>query len=100
MVTREQVFEVLKDCYDPEIPINLVDLGLIYDVQVNEQGKVAVKMTLTTQGCCMGDHMSQDAQSKILALPGVTEAAVELVWDPPWDPSRMSADAKKQLGFE
>ena len=54
MVTREQIYEVLKDCYDPEIPVNLVDLGLIYDVQVNEPGKVAVKMTLTAQGCCMG----------------------------------------------
>ncbi|OGC75717.1 MAG: aromatic ring hydroxylase [candidate division Zixibacteria bacterium RBG_16_40_9] len=100
MVTREQIYEALKDCYDPEIPVNLVDLGLIYDVQVNEQGKVEVKMTLTAQGCCMGQYMAQDAQSKILALPGVTEANVELVWDPPWDPSKMSVEAKKQLGFE
>ncbi len=100
MITKEQVYEVLKDCYDPEIPINIVDLGLVYDVQVDEQGKVDMKMTLTAPGCGMAAYIAQDAQNKIMAIPVVTEANVELVWEPPWDPSRISPEAKKQLGFE
>lgn len=97
MATKEQVYEVLHGCYDPEIPVNIVDLGLIYDVEVNED-KVAVKMTLTTPGCGMGGIIASDAQQKILTLPDVREANVELVWEPPWEPSMMSPEAKQKLG--
>lgn len=97
MVTKEEVYEALQSCYDPEIPVNIVDLGLIYDVEVNE-GKVAVKMTLTAPGCGMGGMIASQAQQRILTLPDVKEATVDLVWEPPWDPSMMSAEAKQKLG--
>ncbi|NIO07373.1 MAG: DUF59 domain-containing protein [Deltaproteobacteria bacterium] len=98
MATKEEVFEALQTCYDPEIPVNIVDLGLIYDVEVNED-KVNVKMTLTAPGCGMGPMIASDAQQKILQIPGVSEANVDLVWDPPWDPSRISDEAKQKLGI-
>lgn len=97
MVTKEEVYEALQSCYDPEIPVNIVDLGLIYDVEVNE-GKVAVKMTLTAPGCGMGAMIASQAQQRILTLPDVKEATVDLVWEPPWDPSMMSTEAKQKLG--
>ena len=98
MVTKEQVYEVLQDCYDPEIPVNIVDLGLVYDVQVDGD-KVDVKMTLTTPGCGMGMMIASNAQSLIMDLPGVAEAHVDVVWDPPWDPSRISEEARQKLGI-
>ena len=98
MPTKEEVYEVLHTCYDPEIPVNIVDLGLIYDVQVQDE-TVAVKMTLTAPGCGMGTIIADDAREKILQLAGVTEATVDLVWDPPWDPSKMSDEAKQRLGI-
>jgi FeS assembly SUF system protein len=98
MVTKEQVYEVLQTCYDPEIPVNIVDLGLVYDVQVNDD-KVAVKMTLTAPGCGMGAMIANDARQKILQLDEVTDANVDLVWDPPWDPSKMSEEARLKLGI-
>ena len=98
MATKDEVYEALQTCYDPEIPVNIVDLGLIYDVEINED-KVNVKMTLTAPGCGMGPMIASDAQQKILQLPGVSEANVDLVWDPPWDPSRISDEAKQKLGI-
>jgi FeS assembly SUF system protein len=98
MATKEEVYEALQTCYDPEIPVNIVDLGLVYDVQV-EGDKVAVKMTLTAPGCGMGGMIASQAREKILELPGIEDAVVELVWDPPWDPSRMSEEAKQRLGI-
>ena len=98
MVTKEQVYEVLQNCYDPEIPVNIVDLGLVYDVDVNDT-KVAVKMTLTAPGCGMGTMIAQDAREKILSLDGVDDATVDLVWEPPWDPSRISEEARQKLGI-
>ena len=98
MVTREQVYEALQECYDPEIPVNIVDLGLVYDVQINDD-KVEVKMTLTAPGCGMGGMIAANAQALIMDLPGVTEAQVDVVWDPPWDPSRISEEAKQKLGI-
>ncbi len=98
MVTKEQVFEALHECYDPEIPVNIVDLGLVYDVEVNDD-KVAVKMTLTAPGCGMGGMIANDARQKILALDDVVEATVDLVWDPPWNPSMISEEAKQKLGI-
>ncbi len=98
MATKDEVYEALHSCYDPEIPVNIVDLGLIYDVDINDD-KVNVKMTLTAPGCGMGAMIASDAQKKILELPGVSEANVDLVWDPPWDPSRISDEAKQKLGI-
>lgn len=97
MVTKEEVYEALHTCYDPEIPVNIVDLGLVYDVQVDGE-KVAVKMTLTAPGCGMGAMIASQAQQRILDLNDVKEATVDLVWDPPWDPSMMSGEAKQKLG--
>jgi metal-sulfur cluster biosynthetic enzyme len=98
MITKEQVYEALQDCYDPEIPVNIVDLGLIYDVEVDGE-RVAVKMTLTAPGCGMGTMIAADAKEKIMALDGVSDAAVDLVWDPPWNPSMIKDEAKQRLGI-
>jgi len=98
MATKEEVYQALQTCYDPEIPVNIVDLGLIYDVQI-EGSKVTVKMTLTAPGCGMGGMIAGQARQKILDnVDGVDEATVDLVWDPPWEPSRMSEEAKHKLG--
>jgi metal-sulfur cluster biosynthetic enzyme len=99
MLNREQIDEVLKKCYDPEIPVNVLDLGLIYDVNWDED-RVNVKMTLTAPGCGMGPMIAEDVRTKLLGLPGVKEAKVEMVFDPPWTPEKMSEDAKKSLGWE
>ena len=99
MATKEEVYEVLRMCYDPEIPVNIVDLGLIYDVEI-EGSTVNVKMTLTAPGCGMGGMIAGQARQKILDnVDGVEEANVDLVWDPPWDPSRISDEAKEKLGI-
>jgi probable FeS assembly SUF system protein SufT len=100
---RDEVWAQLKTCFDPEIPVNIVDLGLIYalDVEPDEAGgnKVGVKMTLTAQGCGMGDSIASDAQRKIERVPGVASALVEVVWDPPWTPERISPEGKELLGI-
>ncbi|HTY87741.1 MAG TPA: putative Fe-S cluster assembly protein SufT [Candidatus Acidoferrum sp.] len=100
---EKQVWEALKTCYDPEIPVNIVDLGLIYDCHLTPVGqdsfKADVKMTLTAPGCGMGPMLAQDVQNKLLALEPVDEANVELVWDPPWNQSMMTEAAKLQLGL-
>jgi len=98
MVTKEQVYEALQECYDPEIPVNIVDLGLVYDVEINGEN-VAIKMTLTAPGCGMGSMIASDARQKILALDDVVDATVDLVWDPPWNPSMISEEAKQKLGI-
>jgi len=98
-VSRERVMDMLYNCYDPEIPVNIVDLGLIYDVQVDED-VVNVKMTLTAQGCPAHAEITRDIKQQLLTLEGVREANVEIVWDPPWNPSRMSSAAREKLGIE
>ena len=102
-VNVDEVWEALKSCYDPEIPVNIVDLGLVYDVQVVPEAeggnRVDVKMTLTAPGCGMGGVIAGDAESKIRELPGVTDARVEVVWDPIWNQSMMSDAARLQLGL-
>ena len=98
MATKEQVYEALHECFDPEIPVNIVDLGLVYDVEVNGE-HVAVKMTLTAPGCGMGSMIANDARQRILLLDDVVEATVDLVWDPPWNPSMISETAKQKLGM-
>ena len=103
-VDEKQIWETLRTCYDPEIPVNIVDLGLVYDLFTEAlpsgERKVCVKMTLTAPGCGMGAAIAGDAQQKLMALPGVEEAEVELVWDPPWHPSMISADGRARLGLD
>ncbi|HEY4492401.1 MAG TPA: iron-sulfur cluster assembly protein, partial [Acidobacteriota bacterium] len=100
MFTREQVDEVLRECYDPEIPVNVLDLGLVYDVKMEEE-RVNVRMTLTAPGCGMGPMIAEDVRSKLMnRLPGLKEAKVELTFDPPWNPEMMSEKAKRDLGWE
>ena len=99
MVTEEQVMEALNQCKDPEIPmVSIVDLGLIYGVDIQED-VVHVTMTLTTPGCGMAKYMVQEAKMRVENIDGVKEANVQLVWDPPWTPERMSEDVRKRLGF-
>ncbi len=98
MLTKEKVVEALKECYDPEIPINVIDLGLIYDIQVDGD-VVCVKMTLTARGCPMAGFISENVKKKLEALEEVRKAEVEVVWDPPWNPERLSPEAKKTLGL-
>ena len=99
MVTPEQVKEALKECYDPEIPVNIVDLGLVYDIQVSPQDEVVVTMTLTTPGCGMAHQIALQAKQRAAQVPGVKEAKVSVVWEPRWTPDRMSDEAKKKLGI-
>ena len=102
-VDEKRIWDQLKTCYDPEIPVNIVDLGLVYDCLIapgNGRGAmVTVKMTLTAPGCGMGPVLAQEAKAKIEALPGVDEANVELVWDPPWNQAMISESGKMQLGI-
>jgi probable FeS assembly SUF system protein SufT len=100
---EDSIWEQLKTCYDPEIPVNIVDLGLIYSMEIKPQdgggNLVEVKMTLTAPGCGMGPSIASDAQRKILSVPGVTDAQVDVVWDPPWSADRISPDGKAKLGM-
>ncbi len=98
MTTEEDVLEVLRECYDPEIPINIVDLGLVYEVLIRD-AKVSVRMTLTAPGCPVSGMLKDDVTSKLLSIEGVKEADVDIVWEPPWTPEKMSEDAKRQLGW-
>jgi probable FeS assembly SUF system protein SufT len=98
------VWEQLKTCYDPEIPVNIVDLGLVYGMEIADADdgakRINVKMTLTAQGCGMGASIAYDAKQKLTALPGVAEAEVELVWDPPWNPQMISPEGRERLGLD
>jgi probable FeS assembly SUF system protein SufT len=100
---EEAIWEQLKTCYDPEIPVNIVDLGLIYSMEIKPQegggNLVEVKMTLTAPGCGMGPSIASDAQRKILTVHGVTDAQVDVVWDPPWSAERISPEGKSKLGM-
>jgi metal-sulfur cluster biosynthetic enzyme len=104
-VTEQDVLSALKSCYDPEIPVNIVDLGLIYTVNfapvpAEESQDVTVDMTLTSPGCPEHVNISAQVKSRLEQLPGIRNAAVNVVWTPPWTPERLSPDAKKQLGIE
>ncbi len=99
MVTEDQIYSALRECYDPEIPVNIVDLGLIYGVEVSPEDKVKVTMTLTTPGCGMAHTIATQAKQRVLQVPGVKDATVTVVWEPAWDSSRMSDAAKKKLGI-
>jgi len=95
----EAVIEALKEIYDPEIPVNIYDLGLIYDVEITPENHAMVKMTLTTPHCPVAESMPGEIELRVGAVPGVGHAEVELVWDPPWDPQKMSDEAKLELGM-
>ena len=101
--SEDVVWEALQGCYDPEIPVNIVDLGLVYDLKISgepDSKKVEVQMTLTAQGCGMGPVIADDAKTRIQSLPQVSEVTVDIVWDPPWNPKMMSAEGKRVLGLE
>ncbi|HEV7671116.1 MAG TPA: SUF system Fe-S cluster assembly protein [Thermoanaerobaculia bacterium] len=93
------VVEVLQTVYDPEIPVNIYELGLIYDLDVQATGRVHIQMTLTAPACPVAGTLPGEIRAKVAGVPGVTEAEVELVWEPAWDPSRMSEAARLQLGM-
>jgi FeS assembly SUF system protein len=95
----ESVIEALKDIFDPEIPVNIYDLGLIYNVEVAEEADVTVTMTLTTPHCPVAETMPGEIEMRIMGLPGVRDAEVVVTWDPPWDPSKMSDEARLELGM-
>ena len=102
--SEQAVWEALKGCFDPEIPVNIVDLGLVYDLDIGDAAaggkRVDVKMTLTAPGCGMGPVIAEDARQRVAALPGVTEARVHIVWDPQWAPQMISEAGRKKLGIE
>lgn len=102
--SEKLVWDAMKTCFDPEIPVNIVDLGLVYDLSIEKidtgQNRVEVKMTLTAPGCGMGPVIAEDARMKIAALPSVAEAKVYVVWDPVWTPQMISAEGRKILGIE
>lgn len=94
-----QVIEALRTCYDPEIPVNIYELGLIYEVKVEPSGAVGIRMTLTSPNCPAAGSLPGEVRDKVRAIPGVADVQLELVWDPPWDQSRMSEVAKLELGM-
>ncbi len=98
-IIHNNVVEAIKTCYDPEIPVNIYELGLIYDVKVAADGGVLVVMTLTTPHCPAAQFLPRQVEEKIKAISGVTQAVVQVVWDPPWNPSMMTEAAKLELGF-
>ncbi len=95
----ESVIEALKSIYDPEIPVDIYELGLIYDVAISEDGDAVVTMTLTTPHCPVAESMPGEVEMRILSVPGIRDAEVKLVWDPPWDPGKMSDEARLELGM-
>ena len=98
MATQEEVIEIIKDCYDPEIPINIYDLGLIYEIDAKPES-VGVKMTLTTQGCPAAQTLPEQVRQKISSTLGITQVNVELTFNPPWSPERISPEGRKKLGI-
>ncbi len=97
---RERIVAALKTCYDPEVPVNIYELGLIYDLDVQPTGAVGIRMTLTSPACPVAGSLPPEVQAKVKALPDVASVKVDLVWDPPWDQSRMSDAARLKLGID
>ena len=96
---QAEVVNALKSIYDPEIPVDIYELGLIYDVEISEDGDALVTMTLTTPHCPVAESLPQEVELRVLGVPGIRDAEVKLVWDPPWDPSKMSDEARLELGM-
>jgi FeS assembly SUF system protein len=96
---REKVIEAIREVYDPEIPVNIYDLGLVYEVDVADSGAVAIEMTLTSPACPVAETLPPEVADRVEKVPGVTTAHVEVVWDPPWGPERMSEAALLELGL-
>ncbi len=97
---KDQVLKALRSVYDPEIPVNIVDLGLIYDVAIEPDGEARIRMTLTAPSCPVAGILPGQVETAARAVPGITGVKMELVWDPPWDRNRMSDAAKMELGFD
>jgi FeS assembly SUF system protein len=95
----DSVIEALKSIYDPEIPVDIYELGLIYDVAISEDGDAIVTMTLTTPHCPVAESMPAEVEMRVLSVPGIRDAEIKLVWDPPWDPSKMTDEARLELGM-
>jgi FeS assembly SUF system protein len=98
-IIEAQVVEALRTCFDPEIPVNIYEMGLIYEVKVNAEGVVAIQMTLTSPHCPAAQSLPAEVDAKARAVEGVTDVKIDLVWEPPWDPSKMSEAARLQLGM-
>lgn len=96
---KSSVIDALKSIYDPEIPVDIYELGLIYDVEISEEADALVTMTLTTPHCPVAESLPQEVELRVLSVPGIRDAEVKLVWDPPWDPSKMSDEARLELGM-
>ena len=96
---REEIIEILRSVYDPEIPVNIYELGLIYDIAIDENASVKITMTLTSPMCPVAESLPPEVEAKVQGVPGVTNAAIDLVWEPPWDPSKMTEAARLQLGM-
>jgi FeS assembly SUF system protein len=94
---HEQVWEILHDVYDPEIPLNIADLGLIYDLQVSDAGEVSILMTLTSPGCPVGDMLAEEIRDRVMSIPGVKDVHVEFTFDPLWTPERISEEGRQML---
>lgn len=98
-IIEAQVVEALRTCFDPEIPVNIYEMGLIYDLKVAPEGSVAIQMTLTSPHCPAAQSIPADIEEKVRAIPGVSDVTINIVWEPPWDPSKMSEAARLQLGM-
>jgi metal-sulfur cluster biosynthetic enzyme len=94
---RDQVWEILHDVYDPELPLNIADLGLIYDLQVSDAGEVSILMTLTSPGCPIGDMLAEEIRDRVMSIPGVKDVHVEFTFDPLWTPERISEEGRQML---
>lgn len=94
---RDQVWEILHDVYDPEIPLNIVDLGLVYDLKVNDAGEVSILMTLTSPGCPVGDMLADEIRDRAMSIPGITDVHVEFTFEPLWTPERISDEGRQML---
>lgn len=99
MEVTEQIVETLKTCFDPEIPVNIYEMGLIYDIKVEPTGSVDIKMTLTSPNCPAAQSLPAEVETKVKSIPEVTDTKIEIVWDPPWNLDMMSEEAKLELGF-
>jgi FeS assembly SUF system protein len=99
LVMEAQVLDALRTCYDPEIPVNIYELGLVYEVNVDDAGLASIKMTLTSPHCPAVQSLPAEIENKVKAVSGVNDVKIDLVWDPPWDPSKMSEAARLQLGM-